>query len=330
MPRQSRIDYLGAFHHVIGRGIERRKIFETDRDKSLFFERIVTQLTRSSLQIYAWCIMDNHFHILIQTGETRLAEFMRCVLTGYAVNYNKIHKRTGHLFQNRYKSILCDKDEYLLPLIRYIHLNPVKAKIVEVKGLGAYRWTGHKEIIKKEAGLINREEVLGYFGKNEKQAVESYEEYILNGVNEEKDYEGGGLVRSAGGIDELLKGDSIREKEMYDDRILGGGGFVNEILEKVEKSEESRIVSIQGLDDLIKGLARYYELDGQEIKKTRLKKVREARQVFIYLGFEHLKKTVTELGRYLGISQTAASKAMALGREVEIKKNVFQAIVESS
>ena len=177
MPRQGRIDYPGALQHIIGRGIERRAIFKEEADKTLFLKIIREQLSKSSVQIYAWSIMDNHFHILLQTGKTRLSEFMRRILTGYAVNYNKTHKRAGHLFQNRYKSILCDKDEYLLSLIRYIHLNPVKAKVMDINSLYRYKWTGHKEILKKqEEGIIVREEVLGYFGKTEPKAIALYKE----------------------------------------------------------------------------------------------------------------------------------------------------------
>jgi REP element-mobilizing transposase RayT len=88
MPREARIDYPGALHHVIGRGIERRDIFKEKTLKSI--------LSRSNMQCYAWCVMDNHFHLLLLTGTTPLSEFMRRLLTGYAVNYNKVHKRSGH------------------------------------------------------------------------------------------------------------------------------------------------------------------------------------------------------------------------------------------
>ena len=121
MPRQARIDYPGTLQHVIGRGIERRRIFGREKGKAKFLERVQKQKEKGSMQCYAWFIMDNHFHLLLQTGETKLLEFMRRVLTGYAVYYNKVNNRVGHLFQNRYKSILCEKDEYLLLLVRYIH-----------------------------------------------------------------------------------------------------------------------------------------------------------------------------------------------------------------
>ena len=326
MPRQARIDYPGALNHIIGRGIERRAIFKKEADKSLFLKIIQKQLSKSSVQIYAWCIMDNHFHILLETGKTSLSGFMRRILTGYAVNYNKINKRSGHLFQNRYKSILCEKDEYLLPLIRYIHLNPVKAKVIGLGSLNRYKWTGNREIIQSPAkGIIAREEVLGYFGKTEHKAIESYKEYIHEGLELKEDYDGGGLIRSAGGLRVLLEKRRIGDRQLYDERMLGGGEFVEEVLNKVEE-EEKIGKRIKGEEELIKRLAKYYGVGEDEIKNTRMKKVREARQMFIYLGYSQLGKTVTELGKHLGISQTAASKAMCVGRGIEAKKKIVESI----
>ena len=176
MPRQARIDYPGAMHHVVARGIEKKFIFEHDKDKEEFYSRLKSTLSQTSIQCFAWCIMGNHFHLLLQTGATKLSDFMRRLMTGYAVYYNKVHKRSGHLFQNRYKSTVCDKEAYLLSLVRYIHLNPVKAKIIPYKRLRNYAWTGHREILDdiEEHGLIRRSEVLGYLGRREKEAMRRF------------------------------------------------------------------------------------------------------------------------------------------------------------
>ncbi|MCK5493307.1 MAG: transposase, partial [Candidatus Omnitrophica bacterium] len=325
MSRQARIDYPGAFHHVIGRGIEHKDIFKEEADKRSFLKRIKNQLDMSSMQCYAWCIMDNHFHLLLQTGGTRLAEFMSRILTGYAVYYNKVHKRSGYLFRNRYKSIVCDKDEYMLSLIRYIHLNPVKAKVIVLEELCEYLWTGYNEIIEgKGNGVIDRKEVLSYFDNNEKQAVESYRKFISEGKDLKENYEGGGLIRSMGGLQELEKR-SKDEKDMYDERILGGGSFVEEVFAQLDEKEKSRL-SIKGVKDLVGRLARYYKVEEKQIIKSRTKCVREARQVFIYLGYEYLNKSLTELGQYIGIGQTAASKAFVLGRRLAEEKKLWEVI----
>ena len=131
MPRKARIDAPGALHHIIVRGIERRRIFSDDQDRDNFVERLGDIVTETKTFCFAWALIPNHAHILLRTGQTPLATVMRRLLTGYAVSYNRRHRRHGHLFQNRYKSILCQEDTYLLELVRYIHLNPLRAKIVK-------------------------------------------------------------------------------------------------------------------------------------------------------------------------------------------------------
>ncbi len=131
MPRKARIDAPGALHHIIVRGIERKAIFKDCHDRDNFLDRLGTILTESSTACYAWVLMTNHVHFLLKTGLPPLATVMRRLLTGHAVQFNRRHKRHGHLFQNRYKSFLCEEDPYLLELVRYIHLNPIRAGIVK-------------------------------------------------------------------------------------------------------------------------------------------------------------------------------------------------------
>ena len=148
MPRQSRLDAPGLLQHVMARGIERRDIFKDDKDRESFLDRLAIVLEETQTQCYAWALIPNHFHLFLRTGPTSLSKVMRRLMTGYAVTFNKRHKRSGHLFQNRYKSIICEEDPYLLELIRYIHLNPLRAKLVQdLKELDKYPWTGHSAIL---------------------------------------------------------------------------------------------------------------------------------------------------------------------------------------
>jgi len=184
MPRQPRLDAPGALHHIIGRGIERTKIFRTEQDREDFLNRVADLCIERVLVVYAWALMPNHFHLLVRTGRQSISKSMRRLLTGYVVNFNLRHKRYGHLFQNRYKSIICEDDPYLLELTRYIHLNPLRAEIVgDIEGLSRYRWTGHSAIM----GRVKRdwqeiESILAYFGKGHR-AVEKYEQYVREGVS---------------------------------------------------------------------------------------------------------------------------------------------------
>jgi REP element-mobilizing transposase RayT len=150
MPRKSRIDAPGALHHIIARGIERKAVFQDDRDRDDFLERLGTNLEESRTLCYAWALLPNHFHLLLRTGATPISMVLRRVLTGYAIGYNTRHCRHGHLFQNRFKSILCQEDGYLLELVRYIHLNPLRAKMVDdLESLDRYSYCGHSRLMGK-------------------------------------------------------------------------------------------------------------------------------------------------------------------------------------
>ena len=126
MPRKARIDATGALHHIVIQGIERKAIFADDKDRENFLERLSILLQGTETPCYAWALMTNHVHLLLRSGTISIASIMRRLLTGYAVRFNRRYRRSGHLFQNRYKSILCQEDRYLRQLVAYIHLNPVK------------------------------------------------------------------------------------------------------------------------------------------------------------------------------------------------------------
>jgi len=160
MPRQARIDSPGLLHHIISRGLEGRKLFQTTLDYNDFVNRIESSLSKSPNQLLAWALMPNHFHMLIRSGSGGITQFMRRLMSGYAISFNARHKRVGYLFQNRYKSIICEEDAYLMELVRYIHLNPLRAGIVkDMKGLKKYPYSGQAVLI--YAGVA-------HFGKTNK------------------------------------------------------------------------------------------------------------------------------------------------------------------
>ncbi len=151
MPRKARIDAPGALHHIIVRGIERRNIFNDDVDRINFLDRLGKVLLETDTKCFSWALIPNHFHLLLRTGARPLSTVMRRLLTGHAMNFNRRHRRSGQLFQNRYKSILCQEDTYLLELVRYIHLNPIRARLVtDIKALDKYSFCGHAVIMGKK------------------------------------------------------------------------------------------------------------------------------------------------------------------------------------
>ncbi|MBI4652073.1 transposase [Candidatus Desantisbacteria bacterium] len=326
MPRQARIDYEGALHHIIGRGIERKHIFKDEKNKAEFHRRLSMILSSSSMKCHAWCIMGNHFHLLLQTGVTPLKEVMRRLLTGYAIYYNKVNKRSGHLFENRYKSIVCEKESYLLLLIRYIHLNPVRVGIVKFENLIDYKWTGHREILNRiNEGLIDRDEVLSYFGDKEGKAKKNYETFLGEGIGLKEDYSGGGLKRSMGGFSKALKTRG-KDRQEYDERILGQGSFVGEVLKK-SGQEKKAARTIKDIDDLLDKISRYYGVTQKDILKSRVKRVREARCLLVFMGCEFLKKSGKEMGEILKITTEAASIARRKGSELADSEGIVQKLL---
>jgi putative transposase len=234
MPRKKRIDAPGALHHIMLRGIERRKIFRDDLDRQAFLDRLGKLLTETSTPCFAWALLPNHAHLLLRSSGVSFSTVMRRLLTGYAVTFNLRHKRHGHLFQNRYKSILCEEDAYLLELVRYIHLNPLRAKLVrDMAQLDEYPYAGHSAIV----GTVERDwqdvgHVLEHFGSTGAEARREYRQFVQDGIKMVRRPElvGGGLIRSLGGWSEAKSRLEDEPRMMSDERILGDGDFVESAL----------------------------------------------------------------------------------------------------
>ena len=186
MPRKACIDAPGALHHIIVRGIKRQRIFYDHDDRDNFLERLGTVLTDTGTPCYACALMPNHAHILLKTGIAPIATVMRRLLTGYAVSFNRRHRRHGQLFQNRYKSILCQEDLYLLELVRYIHLNPLRANLVEnLKTLDTYAYSGHGVMMGKVKQVgQDTDYILKFYASTAKTAIRRYREFIAKGIDE--------------------------------------------------------------------------------------------------------------------------------------------------
>jgi len=183
MPRLARLDAPGVFHHIIIRGIERRKIFRDNRDREDFFERLGKLLLETKTGCFAWAFLPNHAHLFLRTGEVPLATLMRRLLTGYVVSFNRRHKRHGHLLQNRYKSLVCQEETYLQELVRYIHLNPLRARVVpHLAALNSYPYCGHSALMgKRKRPWQEVDYVLHSFGGRIWNARKEYWAYVEGG-----------------------------------------------------------------------------------------------------------------------------------------------------
>ena len=368
----------------MARGIERREVFRDDKDRNSFLERLAIILEETQSQCYSLSLIPNHFHLLIRTGTTPLSKVMRRLMTGHAVTFNKRHKRSGHLFQNRYKSIICEEDLYLLELIRYIHLNPLRAKLVQdLKELDKYPWTGHSAILGRrknplipdppanesfsaEGGFsfyqfrpetekdnknpqhpcnqcnppvpLNRvpfqgvqpgcqkmplaektiEDVLLHFAETKKVARRRYRQFVKNGIDQgtRPEFQGGGLVRSAGGNKAGLLGRKKEEREKGDARILGSGNFVSRMLHESNKAFEKLNLQRPTIKSIIYEVISHFKISPVALfSGSRNGQVSKARAIISYLAVREAGYTQKEVGTGLNVSRIAVRNSLQRGEK---------------
>ena len=333
MPRKARIDAPGALHHVIVRGIERRKIFRSDYDRSNFLNRLGELIAETQTDCFAWALIPNHVHLLLRTGLVPVSILMSRLLTGYAVWFNKKYRRHGQLFQNRYKSILCQEDPYLKELVRYIHLNPLRARLVEnIKKLDKHPWCGHSVLMNKtNHSWQNIDYIYSLFSDNKKSARTRYRVFVEKGIPEgnRPDLTGGGLLRSIGGW-AVLKGfrkAGIRVKG--DERILGDSDFVNNVLTSAEEKLELKYDLKNKGYDFNRIAERVAEVMATEIEQVtafgKSPQTVKARSLLCFWAHRKLGMTTIELARRLKISQSAVSRSSLRGQKIE-RENRFELI----
>jgi len=329
MPRKSRIDAAGAIHHIIIRGIERKKIFRNDADRRNFIERFGKIVTETKTACFAWSLIPNHAHLLLRTSLVPISTIMRRLLTGYAVSFNHKYRRHGQLFQNRYKSILCQEDIYLKELVRYIHLNPLRAGLVsDMKALNRYAWCGHSAI----TGRVAREwqsidYVLTFFDDNISAARRRYRSFVQKGIAEGKrsNLTGGGLIRGLGGWQQAkaLRRAGIRYKG--DERILGDGDFVEQVLKAAdEKLERRYALEANGYDfnTVVSKVAELLGIDVVDVlSRGKAPQTVKARSLLCYWANRELGMTTVELSKQLRICQSAVSRASQRGERIANENN---------
>ena len=316
MPRQARLDMPGALHHIMIRGINKSDIFTDNEDRVKFLDRLGSNVLKARCSVYAWVLMNNHVHILFKSGERGISEVMRRVLSWYAQYFNHKHKRSGHLFKNRYKSILCEEDRYLLALVRYIHLNPIRAGIVKsIKGLDKYRWSGHRDFIgKTKYEWMDKKHVLEQFSNRRRAALKAYCEFIEEGISlgYREELSGGGLIRSSGGWSNVLSMRTRKERMEYDERILGGGDFVNSILKDTEEKEARQLkLSLKGknIKSIIEEECKRGRVSPIELKNgCRRAMVSIVRRKIACRSLEELGLSYAEIARNLGVNTSAIAK----------------------
>ena len=312
MARPLRIDYPDAFYHVTCRGNERREIFKDDRDRSAFLEKLQTSLAIYSVKLHAYVLITNHFHLVVQTPKANLSAFMRRFNVSYTTFYNRRHRRSGHLYQGRFKAILVEADSYLLELSRYVHLNPVrvegmrrKAMAEQARYLRRYGWSSLEGYLRgsRRKFWVVYEEVLSYVGGSRKR----YGEFIADG-----------LKRGYATPWEDLQGQVVLGEEGFWERVkerwLGKGGDVRE-------QPSLRSLEKVGMGEVLRKGAEYFKLKPEDFKRKR-SGYREQRALVMEMMVRHGGVSQREIGGYLGgMDYTAISHERARLRERMLKEN---------
>jgi REP element-mobilizing transposase RayT len=330
MPRKARIDAVGALHHIICRGIEGQRVFRDDQDRDNFVKRLGKLLKDSSTPCYAWALIPNHFHLLLRTGNLPVTKVMQRLLTGYAAYYNRRYRRHGHLFQNRYKSILCQEDTYLLELVRYIHLNPLRADIVSSLGeLDSYRYCGHSQLVdRRQYQWQDVDLVLSFFGKRTGSARKQYRIFVEKGIEQGKRTEltGGGLVRSYRGWEALKSLRHMRAHLKGDERILGDSDFVLSVLKVAdERMKRKYRLAASGYDfsDLLRQVAGVFNLKPAEILLPSKQRQRvRARSLLCFWAVKELGLSERSLAEKLSTTQPSVSRAVQRGEKLAIDEQL--------
>jgi REP element-mobilizing transposase RayT len=292
MARPLRVEYPGAVYHVINRGNAGENLFKSNKDREKFLEYLEGAVERFALKIHSYCLMSNHFHVLLETLQPNLSRAIQWVNVRYAGYFNSKYQRNGHLFQGRFKSILVDADEYLKELSRYIHLNPVQAKIVAHPA--DYQWSSYPAFI----GIVKPPEwmetswLLSQFGSKRKRAISNYRDFV-----EKVDIEG-------------LENPT---KDLSSGFILGTPDFVTWVKETFlsSRSDENEIPQLRqlksrpNLENIIEAVCSEFNCE-QEAILQKGRKRNLARDVAIYLARESTGETGKRLGEYFGNISGAA------------------------
>ena len=298
--RPLRIEYPGAFYHVTSRGNERKRVFQSTRDREKYLSYLESAHERYGAVIHAYCLMGNHYHLLLETPRGNLSQILHHINGAYTTYFNIKRKRSGHLFQGRFKGILVDKDAYCKELSRYIHLNPVRAGIVKTPL--EYPWSSYRCFAgqDRKPQWLTTALVLGEFGGEGRKGFRNYREYVERGKTKEPENPLKNVIAST---------------------FLGGEEFINRI--KIEHLGKKKIDrrNIQAAKTILRGPSP------DAIEKPLIKEMGREHPLFkkscVYLSYEHSGLSLGEIGRYFGMQRSAVSQLSRRFKEtIEKDKNI--------
>jgi putative transposase len=321
MPRGPRLDAPGCLHHVIARGLERRLTFVDDVDRDAFIARLAGLVTATGTEVLAWALLPNHFHVLLCTRAAPLSDLMRSLNTGYAVGFNRRHRRSGYVFQNRFKSFLVEAEPYLLELVRYIHLNPLRAGLVTtLPELDDFPWAGHAALL----GRVDRpwqatQSVLTLFGPGEHAGRAAYHRFVAAGIGTHAPPERrAGAVRPRRGG--WLRGPQTirgRDQWAFDERVLGSAEFVERVVSEQVASvvAHSPVLSPAEAAAVLSGLLQHTAAQcatpAAEITSSSHRAAAVAgRSLIAHVAVLRLGMSSNTVARFLGVSRQSVRRGL--------------------
>ena len=300
MARKPRLFAPGILYHVIVRGNQRQKTFLKDRDYRVYLERLAHYRRKYGVTIYAYCLMPNHVHLLLECSKTPLAKYMQGLQQSYTQYFNRTYQKSGHLFQSRYKAILCQKDAYLLELVRYIHLNPVRSKLVGRSD--RYPYSAEQAYLAgKPSALVDPGPVLRMIG-----GKAAYRRFVQEGLGE---------------------GHREQYYEVEDQRFLGEEEFGDTLRREVE-GEAVRPKKKRSISGLVAELARVLKVTPEILRApNRGWTVSRQRTLIAYVVVRRGGFTVKEVAAYFGRDSTTISSLVSryeskLPEQSELRKEV--------
>ena len=321
MPRGPRLDAPGCRHHVIARGLERRRIFMDDVDRDAFIGRLAGLVAATGTEVLAWALLPNHFHLLLRTHAAPLSDLMRALNTGYAVGFNRRHRRSGYVFQNRFKSFLVEAEPDLLEGLRYLHLNPLRAGLVAtLPALEGVAWTGHAALV----GCVDRawqatQAVLTLFGPDVPTARAASRRFVAAGMRQDAPphHAASGVRRVRGGG--LSSRETVRGRDQwaFDERILGSPEFVARVLAEQDTRLTTRppvLSPAEGTAVLLALVQRAATLGGitpAEITSASQRAPAVAgRTLVAHVAVLHLGMWSNAVARFLGVSRQSVRRGL--------------------
>lgn len=312
MPRKARITVPGAIHHLMSRGNEGRTIYLCAEDRQYFLNILEEQLKKSGYLLYAWCLMDNHYHLLVRINEFPLGVFMRQLNGRYAQYFRKRTGTRGYLFQDRYRSIVTQDQAYIEQMVRYIHLNPIRGGVCKsIEKLARYPWCGHSVLIgMRKWPAQTTVDVLKCFAAQKSTAVIRYTSFVKNGINDEPD------------IYALLRKNNQGFENIHQTGcwVIGNQEFVQKAV-SADMQERVRLArhAQQGIsiDEIALRIARKFRLGAERIQtRGRENAKASARKVFAFVSNRQFHFKVCEIARFLNIRPQSVSHLIQEGEKI--------------